>query len=213
MITLKNVTDVDNGAKFLNADLHVHSYAASVDVNDRTMTPEAIIEAAVKQGISVLAITDHNTDKNVAPAQEYALKYAGTLLVLPGVEITTAHGHLLAYFSPAQAEHVGKLMAKIDLRGEMGAQDSHTSMSMADVIREVERPGGLSVAAHIDRTKTGFDKLHDGFPNWKRDIITSSGLYGLEVDSASNLNLYSPDDDHTPQGIERRRIGESRSKL
>lgn len=210
MITLKQVTDVDNGAKFLNADLHVHTFGASADVSDKMMTPEAVVEAAVKQGISVLAITDHNTDRNVAAAQECALKHTGTLLVLPGVEITTAHGHLLAYFSPAQAGHVGRLMAKIDLRGEMGSQDSHTAMSMADVIREVERLGGVSVAAHIDRAKTGFDTLHDGFPNWKRDIITSSGLYGLEVDAASNLNLYTPDDDQTPHGIERRRIGEAR---
>lgn len=176
MITLRNITDVDNGAKFLNADLHVHSYGASADVGDKAMTPGAVIEAAVRQGISVLAITDHNTDRNVAAAQEYALKYAGTLLVLPGVEVTTAHGHLLAYFAPAQASHMGRLMAKIDLRGEMGAQDSHTAMSMADVIREVERLGGVSVAAHVDRAKTGFDALHDGFPNWKRDVITSSGL-------------------------------------
>lgn len=206
MIELKHVLAVDNGARFLNADLHVHSYGASADVSDATMTPAAIIDAAVAQGISILAITDHNTDKNIAEAQEYAANYAGSLLVLPGVEITTAHGHLLAYFSPAQYDHVTKLMAKIDLRGEMGAQDSHTSMSMADVIREAERLGGICVAAHIDRRATGFDMLHDGFPNWKKDIITSSGLYGLEIDKTEHLSHYTPDDDSSPQGIDRKRL-------
>ncbi|MBA4190008.1 MAG: hypothetical protein C0467_18645 [Planctomycetaceae bacterium] len=206
MIQLKDVLTIDNGAKFLNADLHVHSYGASADVRDKTMTPDAIIESAVTQGISLLAITDHNTDKNVAVAQEYALKHAGSILVLPGVEISTSHGHLLVYFSPAQASHVGKLMTKIDLQGVMGAQDSHTAMSMADVIREAERLGGLCVAAHIDREGTGFDKLHDGFPNWKKDILTSSGLYGLEVDKSTNLNMYTPDDDQSPQGIDRKRL-------
>jgi hypothetical protein len=206
MIQLKDIIAIDNGAKFLNADLHVHSYGASADVRDKTMTPEAIIESAIAQGISLLAITDHNTDKNVAVAQEYALKHAGSILVLPGVEITTSHGHLLVYFSPAQAAHVGKLMTKIDLQGAMGAQDSHTAMSMADVIREAERLGGLCVAAHIDREGTGFDSLHEGFPNWKKDIIISSGLYGLEVDKPANLNWYTPDDDQSPQGIERKRI-------
>lgn len=212
MITLQTITDVDNGAKFLNADLHVHSFGASADVSDTKMTPAAIVEAAVKQNISILAITDHNTDKNIAAVLDYATKYADVLIVLPGVEVTTAHGHLLVYFSPQKADCVGKLLAKIDLRGKMGAQDSHTSMSMADVIREAERLGGICVAAHIDRERTGFEKAHEGYPNWKKDIISSSGLYGVEVDSPTNLGMYTHDDEPTPQGADRRRLLDTRSK-
>ena len=54
---------------------------------------------------------------------------------------------------------------------------------MADVIAEAERSQGLSVAAHIDRTNTGFELLAAGYPNWKADILSASGLFGLEFDN------------------------------
>ena len=67
-ITFKDIERVDNGAQFFNADLHVHSYRASHDVKDPTMTVQAIIDAAVKLNVHLLAITDHNTDKNIDEA-------------------------------------------------------------------------------------------------------------------------------------------------
>lgn len=96
-VTFQQIESVDNGAQFYNADLHIHSVGASHDVKDTTMTVEAIIDTAVKSGIQIVAITDHNTDSNCAKSIEYAQKYTGQILVLAGVEISTAHGHLLAY--------------------------------------------------------------------------------------------------------------------
>src|SRR3990170_18194 len=104
MILFKDIEAIDNGARFLNVDLHIHSYVASSDVKDATMTPQAIVDSAVSQGLSVIAITDHNSNKNVGAALEHAQQYAGRLLVLPGVEVTTAHGHLLAYFAPERTD-------------------------------------------------------------------------------------------------------------
>src|SRR5437899_6174235 len=197
-VTFDNIKAEDNGAQFFNADLHVHSFGASHDVKDSAMTPEAIVDAAVKMGIRVLAVTDHNSDVNTAKSIAYAQKYTGHILVLAGVEITTAHGHLLAYFAPDQAARVRNLLAKINLQGEFGEQNTHTAMSMADVIKEVESQGGVSIAAHIDRVKTGFEMIVAGYPNWKRDVMLSSGLYGLEFDEHANLNWYSQSDDNTP---------------
>ena len=133
-VTYDIIEAVDNGAQFFNADLHVHSFAASHDVNDSTTTAKALIDAAVKMGIRLLAITDHNSDANTAKSISYAQKYTGHILVLAGVEITTSHGHLLAYFAPEQAARVRNLLAKINIVGEFGEQNSHTAMSMADVI-------------------------------------------------------------------------------
>jgi predicted metal-dependent phosphoesterase TrpH len=127
-VTFDNIKAVDNGAQFFNADLHVHSFGASHDVKDAAMTPEAIIDEAVKMGIRLLAITDHNSDANTAKSIAYAQKYTGHILVLAGVEITTAHGHLLAYFSAEQAAQVRNLLAKINLQGEFGEQNTHTAM-------------------------------------------------------------------------------------
>jgi hypothetical protein len=50
MVLLKDIQVLDNGARFHNVDLHIHSYAGSHDVNDPTMTPEAIVDSAARQG-------------------------------------------------------------------------------------------------------------------------------------------------------------------
>jgi hypothetical protein len=209
-ITFDQIKTVHSGARFYTADLHVHSFGGSADVKDVSMTVEQIIDSAFAHKVSLLTVTDHNSTLNLQAAQDYAIKYAGQLLVLPGMEVTTAHGHLLAYFDPKNPDRVRDLLALIKLQGKQGARDSHTAMAMAEVIAEVERLGGICVAAHIDRTQTGFEMLAPGFPNWKKDIISSPGLYGLEFDNADNLQWYSSDDEGTAQAGERKKIYNTR---
>jgi PHP family Zn ribbon phosphoesterase len=209
-----DVQKIDNGARFLNADLHIHSFGGSSDVRDATMTPEAIVDSAVKQGLSVIAITDHNSNKNVQKAIDHAReRYNGQLLVMAGVEVTTAHGHLLVYFPPDGAAALAKFLSRLDLVGEMGEDNTRTAKSMSDVIKEAHALGGISVAAHIDREKTGFDKFAPGFQNWKRDILTSPGLYGLECDAADTLTWYSDQDNTEADGTERTKIFLARQEV
>ena len=212
-VTFQEIEAFDNGAQFWDADLHVHSFGGSHDVKDSTMTVEAIIEEAVKRAIRILSITDHNAETNTEKGVTYAQKYTGQILVIPGVEITTANGHVLAYFAPTDATNVRNLLAKINIIGKPGDQDAHTAMSMADVIKEAERLGGICIAAHIDRAKTGFEMLATGYPNWKKDIILSSGLYGLELDDAANLIWYSDSDESTSNGAERKKLVAARANM
>lgn len=211
-ITFDEIKKIDHGARFYTADLHVHSFGGSDDVLDQGMTVEEIIETAVKDRIAILAITDHNSDKNALRSLEYGAKYAGQLLILSGAEITTAHGHLLVYFAPEKPDCVRSLLTLINLLGSPGARDSHTAMSMADVVAQVEKLGGICIAAHIDRDKTGFEKIIHGYPNWKKDILNSSGLYGLEFDDPGHLGWYSDQDDPTPDGGERKKLLLARSQ-
>jgi len=214
MVLLKDVLQVDNGASFHSVDLHVHTYGASDDVKDTWMTPEAIIDSAVSQALRVIAITDHNNDMNGQRAVEYAeSQYPDEILVLPGVEVTTAHGHLLAYFSPDRLADLATFLSRLDLIGEKGAKDTRTQKSMADAIAEAERLGGICIAAHIDREKTGFHMFAEGFQNWKGDIIRSGGLYGLECDSSEALRWYSLEDEPGSTGAERKKILESRRQI
>lgn len=176
------------------------------------MTVEAIVDTAVTNSIGILAITDHNSSKNTARSIEYArTKYRDRLLVLAGVEVTTAHGHLLVYFGPDDTASLDKFLAKIDIV-KPGSGESHTAKSMADVAAIAGSIGGVCVAAHIDRTKTGFEMWQPGYPNWKKDIITCPAIYGLEVDDPANLVWYSVDDEATPNGTERKKLLELRAK-
>jgi len=162
----------------------------------------------------VIAITDHNSYLNVQPAIDYAnSNHAGQILVLAGVEVTTAHGHLLVYFAPDRVTDLAKFLAKLDLIGEMGADNTRTAKSMADTIAEAEKLGAICVAAHIDRTKTGFEAFASGFQNWKRDIIHSPGLYGLECDAVDALVWYSEHDEAGSAGAERKNILASRKQV
>jgi len=78
-------------------DLHCHSRFSSDGVSE----PEEMVQAAKERGLHGFAITDHNTSACV----DYFLS-AGLMredgqpvdgfLILPGQEITTSAGHLLA---------------------------------------------------------------------------------------------------------------------
>ncbi len=214
MTQLRDIIALANGARFVNVDLHIHSFGASHDVRDRSMTPAAIVDSAVRQGLSVIAITDHNSAANVQAAIDHAQQqYSSRLLVLAGVEVTTSHGHLLVYFAPDRVDDLGRFLMRLDLVGELGAENTHTAKSMTDTIAEANRLGGICVAAHIDRAKTGFESFGLGFQNWKKDILCSPGLYGLECDAADHLVWYSDDDESGPAGGERRKMLEARREV
>src|SRR5437899_10837891 len=79
-----------------NIDLHIHSFFSV----DGISSPEDLIAAARAKGLHGLAITDHNTCDAVNYLLQKGLMRLDGLpvddfLVLPGVEVTTADGHLL----------------------------------------------------------------------------------------------------------------------
>lgn len=75
-------------------DLHVHTTAS-----DGTLTPSEVVELAHRRGLSVVAITDHDTVSGVAEALERAARIG--LKVIPGVEISAeqdgVQAHILGY--------------------------------------------------------------------------------------------------------------------
>src|SRR5205823_13852386 len=81
-------------------DLHSHT-----DESDGTCSPAQLIDEAVRVGVKVLGITDHDTLKGFDGAQQAAAA-AGVELVC-GIELSTKlHGrsvHLLGYFLGNQA--------------------------------------------------------------------------------------------------------------
>src|SRR6266540_1405322 len=100
------------GATFIRVDLHVHTHQDS----DAAPAPDlgAYIEAAIGSGLGVLAITDHNTVQFVRPAMKAA--EGKQLLVLPGIEISTHDGHLLAIFSPEALAELDALANPTNLK-------------------------------------------------------------------------------------------------
>ncbi|WP_448662840.1 PHP domain-containing protein [Sphingomonas sp. CJ20] len=92
---------LDRGARFFRGDLHIHSVVGSHDVSDATATPEAIVETAHREGLDLIAIADHN--EITAVERAIAAAKSLPLMVVPGVELSTAHGHVLCYLPTLEA--------------------------------------------------------------------------------------------------------------
>ena len=77
-------------------DLHVHSTAS-----DGKFSPEDIVNKAVALGLTVIALSDHDTVDGIVPALQ-AGKTFPQLKIIPAVEISTdmtdGQAHLLGYF-------------------------------------------------------------------------------------------------------------------
>jgi len=85
-------------------DLHTHSTAS-----DGTYSPAELVRLAVKEGLSALALTDHDTVEGLAEARTEAERLG--LAFVPGVEISVrfagpGHCHILGYFVDPASENL-----------------------------------------------------------------------------------------------------------
>lgn len=116
-------------------DLQVHTDASPCSL----AAPEIVVETAVSAGFDGIAITDHDTTEGVEAARAAAPEGFD---VIPGVEVTTTEGHLLA---------LG--LESPPLPGESSAPGADP-LTVVDVIHE---RGGVAVLAHP------FDRLREHF--------------------------------------------------
>lgn len=167
------------------ADLHVHtvlSPCAEVE-----MIPPLIVEQALSNHISLIAITDHNSSRNFAAVKKAA---EGTgLTVLPGMELQTREEvHVLCLFDTEsqimdfqqvvdshlphlqnQPEHFGEQFV-VDETGDFLAREdrmllSSVNLSIGDAFRIVDNLGGLFIPAHVNRKAFGLLAILGFVPN------------------------------------------------
>lgn len=156
-------------------DLHIHSCLSPCADDD--MTPANICGMAKLKELDAIAVTDHNTARNL-PFVKEAADYFG-LILLPGMEITTREEvHLLGYFPdvPSAVEageffsnHLPRIKNRPDFFGHQYVMNTDdqivaeeerlligaTDLSLAECTGEVRRRGGIAVPAHINRGSNG----------------------------------------------------------
>ena len=176
------------GAKFLRADLHIHSFGefGSYDVTDQTNTPEAIVDTAIEKGLKIISITDHNEIQNSNTAINYAKDK--DILVIPGIEVTTTQGHLLLYFDTFKdlRDFFGKLTVSDDKKT--------CQQGIVQCLDFAEQHNGIGVLAHIELT-SGFEKTIGRFGPQMDEVFTHRNLYGLEIGLKSSIDFYTDIDD------------------
>jgi predicted metal-dependent phosphoesterase TrpH len=103
------------------ADLHIHSTYSY----DATSTVRAVLKQAADVGLNVIAVTDHDEIRGSLEAHELAPKYG--IEAIPGVEVSTKEGHLLALF-----------VETIPPAG----------LSLVDTLIHIGKLGGVAIAPH-----------------------------------------------------------------
>lgn len=202
---LESALQLTSGARFVRGDLHVHSFIASHDVRDATATPEMIVSTALAEGLSILAIADHNEISGVEAAIKAAI--GKDLLVVPAVELSTNAGHLLCYLPTLEA--LQKFHAGLSLM-DRGAETSRCTDGIVSCLDRLHALGGFALLAHVDGPK-GFDTEVSGGGPHKADVICHAALLGIELKNAASTISYSasdPDAVRKGLGAERaRRLG------
>jgi len=156
------------------ADLHIHTCLSPC--GDLQMSPQKIVREAVKKGINLIAICDHNSSEN-SEALIKASEGKG-VVVLPGIEVTTKEEvHIVALFDSVDDALKMQTLIYDNLEGEndqdvfgmqvvANAEDEvlgfnkklligATNLSVEMVVDSIHSFNGLAIAAHIDREGFG----------------------------------------------------------
>ncbi len=100
---VKELIAYPRGAEWRRWDLHIHS-----DASDGRMRCDQIVKVATSKRLSVIALTDHHTTKNVDLLRRLG-KEAG-LAVLAGIEFRTEYGsrsvHIIGLFPETYGSYV-----------------------------------------------------------------------------------------------------------
>jgi len=97
------------------ADLQLHS-----DLGDGLSSPAAMLDAAERAHLAVIALTDHDDVRGSFQARDEAARRGSQVQVIAGAEVTTRSGHLLALFIEDDVPMLRPLAETVALIHERG---------------------------------------------------------------------------------------------
>ena len=152
-------------------DLHIHTALSPCALEE--MSPNNIVNMSLINELSVIAITDHNSCKNVEPIIQLAKE--SPLVVIPGMEVETKEEiHVVCLFMSTEDvykmqetvyDHLPKMKNKPKVLGQQLIFDTEdeivgteekllsfaTDLAYEEVIGLTWELGGIAIPAHIDR--------------------------------------------------------------
>lgn len=171
-------------------DLHIHSKLSKCA--DVLSTPNNILNMCMLKGLNLVAVTDHNSLKQIPTLAKIAPSY--DFLFLYGVEVSTfQHFHILAYFETLEQALAfdAFLEAGLDKNirvmsgfrqtlyneyddeiGDITYDLSQDSIYAYDVLaKKIRFLSGIIVLAHIDRKCSGIMDCVEKFADFDFDAI------------------------------------------
>lgn len=147
------------------SDLHIHSNYSY----DGTASVPAILTRARQLGLNVIAITDHDEINGSLLALELAPKYG--IEVIPGIEVTTAEGDLLALNVTDKVER---------------------DRSLVETVLDVRNRGGFCIAPHPMAGGFGMKSLSTySIMKALRNPDVAKTLIGIETFNATAIDRMS----------------------
>lgn len=104
------------------ADLQLHS-----DLGDGLSSIAEILDSAERAALDVIALTDHDDIRGAYALRELALQRSSPVEIIPGVEVTTRSGHLLALWIEEEVPMF---------------------CSLADALVRIHEAGGIAIVPH-----------------------------------------------------------------
>lgn len=186
------------GDRWYRGDLHMHTAHSDGSCTSQSgkMVPCPVfvtVEAAIKQGLDFIAITDHNTISHYDVERELQ-PYFDQILLIPGREITTYSGHANV-FGPTNF---------IDFRSE-----AKGSPSINTVFRAAQSAGAF-VSVNHPGDPTGASCIGCG---WSITNTDWNLVNGIEAINGNDPNHYEADirfwDQHLAKGFRLVAVGGS----
>jgi predicted metal-dependent phosphoesterase TrpH len=152
-------------------DLHTHSV-----YSDGTYTPAEIIDEAIRNGLSAVALTDHNTVDGlpdfIAAARGKDIK------VVPGAEFSVDHNgielHILGLFiTPEHFDKVAKLMSDVNRKKEESNIVLIESLSRAGYPLNYEEIKAKTPNGMINRSQIADALIEKGYFSSKNECFNS----------------------------------------
>jgi len=150
-------------------DLHIHSTAS-----DGKFSPEAIVGRAAALGLTIIALTDHDSVDGIAPALE-AAKAFPQLRVIPGIEISTempdGEIHVLGYFIDYTSEDLSSALVRFRSSRQRRAQGMTAKLRDLGINVDWQRVQEIAGEGSIGRPHIAQAMLEKGYIKSIRDAF------------------------------------------
>ena len=163
-------------------DLHLHTTAS-----DGRCTPQELVHRAARAGLSVMAVTDHDTTDAIAEVDAEARHHG--IHTIPGIEITAVEAgrdlHVLGYLFDPQHQGLASLLVRqraarvARIEGIASRLAAHgVPIDVEPMLEQSRRESGRSIgrpqvaramveAGHVANTQEAFDRwLGPGLPGF-----------------------------------------------
>ncbi|MDR3270780.1 MAG: PHP domain-containing protein [Peptococcaceae bacterium] len=175
------------------ADLHCHT-----QISDGRLTPQEVVVLAARKGLSVMAITDHDSASGVAAAEREG---AGRgIEVIPGIEFNTdwqgTEVHILGYGIDATAQMLRQQLAQLQAYRKERAAKILEKLRVSGIFLSFQQlsanvPGETFGRPHIARTLVQYGYVSDEAEAFRCYLRKGAPAYipGYKITSSEGIRL------------------------